>query len=293
MRIGLGLLVAGVLSFAFAPAASAAELEFVPASGFKVEGTNGYTVYVQYGRGGIFVGAKRGRRSVSYYGRATIAPHGHRLDAELGEIADFHVTFHRTKVHRYVWETCGADEYARGEFGYYTGTIRFRGELGYTEVDVTRAPSLPWRSSCSSEGASTPGSGARLYVFRDTSEIQTRFKATENRRGRPVRYFASMFEQVDGVQILRVIQARARTGYFIYDRPVTRAVLRTPRPFDGRLILRRGAGGRLRLRGSVQASFPGRPDVPLTGAGQQFAYSSADFYEGRSWRRPSRTTAGM
>ena len=278
MRIGLGILLCAVSAALLVPGNTRAEpLPFLPASGFKLAGSNGFTVYVQYGNDRVWVAAKRGRRSASYFGAAAMTPRGHRLDADLGAIADIHVTFHRTEIRRYVWDTCREDEYARGEFGYYTGTIRFRGERRYTEVEATRARSLPYRTSCRSEGVGSPGSGARLTIERDWSSFQTRFEATENRRGRPVRYFASLFEQVNGLQILRVIEARAGTGFFTYDRPLTKAVLRTPPPFSGRVVLRRRAGGQKRLRGTIRGSFPGRPDFPLTGTGQSVGYMSADF----------------
>jgi hypothetical protein len=261
--------------------AGAAESKiYVPASTFKVEGTNGYTVFVQYGREGMVLAAIRDRKRAYYFGSATTSADGRRLDAKFGNVAEIHVTFHRERVGRFVLSRChGEREYGRTEYGTFTGTIVFRGENGFTKVDATSARAVPPTATCSSSGATSPGSGLQVDVERRAGNLRTSFRARKNHRGTSVFFEARITEFRNGFTVQRMVERWAGTSSLTYDRPLTKAVIRTTGPFAGTAVLRRRAGGSTTLRGTLRASFPGKPGVALTGPEQRVRYMSGDFYQ--------------
>lgn len=263
-----------------ATAAAAGKEPYFTASGFKLQASNGYTVYAQYAQNQVVLVVVRRGRYVQYLGEATITENGHRVDATLGSVAEIHLTFHREEIRRYRFDRCpGEVTYARSEFGTYTGSVVFRGGKNFSRVEATRARSIPYAITCSTNSTTSPGSGAELTLERSASGVHTDFTARKNHKGTPVNFFASMSEERDGLEIVRSVSARAETSSFTYDRPLTKAVIRPPAPFTGTGVLRRLRGGARNWRGVLRASFPGRPGVVLTGARQRVRYLSGDFFQ--------------
>lgn len=203
-----------------------------------------------------------------------------------------------------------------GQFGVFVGSLHFRGEGGYTSADVHRAgggsvdfaalfscllsagrsgqhaaPSpaglpagLQAFGFAAATAARAPGVQTHpsnrpptsiLFADRKLPLSRTAF-AAEARDGKRVR-LAAIDERSEGsIAIVRYAHASAPPPTFASDDALSQAGVTPPAPFSGSATFLRGPDGARSWTGSLAASFPGAPRVPLTGA---------DFNAGliRSW----------
>jgi hypothetical protein len=273
--------------------ASASE---IPASGsvaaFGVSGSHHYRIsfYVSPRAAVISVG-KGGKGLLGseteyfrFQGEATekriVADFGHR-----GRVA---VRFrpngdlHKRKLHG----CSGGPEVTR--FGVFEGTIRFHGERGYTEFEGTRVPgsltSRP-RQVCHRHRRKRSAHKPRhehhaaqqtITVFRAESSDGVRFEALRSSEDpKTSLFFAVDSEASEGNLILRRAITVGHLGSFAFDPKLDTATLKPPAPFSGNASFQRLDDYTTRWEGPLAISFPGLPDVPLTGRDFSWSLSSS------------------
>lgn len=155
--------------------------------------------------------------------------------------------------------------------GTFVGTIKFIGENDYTSVVATEAAGsvgTPLEFFCVKGGPVTSSdSRQRIPTVLNAGMRSGRlgFEAALLRRGR-VEFSAGEASEVEGVSILRLVTKSGRSSRFRFDRDYRTATVSPPAPFSGTATFKRGPGrSKSTWSGSLSVSFPGEPDVPLTG----------------------------
>lgn len=237
---------------------------------FRLPASNGYTLYVAgippYANrpGGLLIYAYTKGKSVTYQAPATVTETS--IQANLGELGEISVTFHRSG--RAASAPCG-DRTIRFDSGNYEGTIDFHGEEGYTTVKTTTAPgNIDYRLAgiCDegfSEGFSGRPRGAALHVRNPA--LGQEMSVSKRRPGAAAQIAAWVSEYSNGISIERFTGLRMPGEGFTYDRRLQTASVRPPAPFAGsaRFDLRKKAGKR--WSGDLTVDLPGKAGVPLTG----------------------------
>jgi len=269
---GLATLAICLLLAVSAPLASATP-RLAP-SGFRLQASNGYTLTLfaggnpRTGQGGVSVALDKRAAHVLYLTPATVTATS--IEADLGPVGRIDVHFvpsGRTKTER---SECG--QAASFNAGNYEGTIDFRGEQGYSQVQATSARgeirvalSLLCARSVGPAGIGGHAPGAQLTA-RHRGDRSVSFEAIKNGSSRPARFVASISEQRGAVRILREVSAVAAPSAFSFDVPSGFATVAPPAPFAGQATYRR-PGSVVSWRGDLAVDFPGRPGVSLTGPG--------------------------
>lgn len=292
MRQALGRfsVTAAIVAAAIASQSTVASAQVIPASGpsasFELSGSHGYRLQFQVDPGGasIAVSGRRGSRdygaNTSYMSRRAHTTPDH-FHAGLGRFGLIDLAFHpKGKVaHRPAPGPCaGGRETIRS--GVFVGTVRFRGENGYTEVTRHRV-----RGKVSTSAAQTcplathRGShrGHRHGHRRHRAPLDTVLSAASSNgtsltavstpgEPRPI-ILVSNFERAQGLSISHDAFTPDPPGSFSFDRSLNSATLTPPAPFAGSAIFERPDQFTTRWAGDLSVSFPGDPDVPLTGRG--------------------------
>jgi hypothetical protein len=207
------------------------------------------------------------------------------VEARFGKLGEVSVEFTPTKT----VNTTGPPKRCSGEpwttkAGFFSGTIRFRGERGYVEIEARRTKgtveaSPNWRCPYGSPFA-TAGNAARgLEELEPEGDLATlSARAGDPRRGfaaLAVRdpeegsytaFAAALFERREGMRIVRGVGATARAGTFRFDHERGTATVSPPWPFQGSASFRRDPDGPDRWRGSLRVSLLGAGTLALTGA---------------------------
>ena len=157
--------------------------------------------------------------------------------------------------------------------GVFRGRIQGSGELGFSTVDVNRAPGSIERYRL--RGCRAPAPAVRAVPRTMQSIIErakprrswdlgvcapgprTVFHAERWRTG--AQFDAAAYERDGGVGIYRFLDSLASRSSFTLARNGRRAMVRPPRGFDGTGRFRNGT-----LTGNLTANFPGAPGTPLT-----------------------------
>jgi hypothetical protein len=163
--------------------------------------------------------------------------------------------------------------------GYFKGTIRFRGERGYTAAHATRARgeaithekeickrspnerSLPQRLIAARLQAFSKGRGRRVGF-----SVSTLKSAPANSRDSAL--VSGIVERRHGMKISRYVIAFGRHVLTLGDSgeyPTSATVL-PPEPFRGSAVFERGSLGQNSWTGTLSVPLPGAGLVPLTGA---------------------------
>lgn len=280
----MGICVVFLAMLLAAPAADAAQARG-PAAELTVRGSHGYEIRLAITDGSSILSASKGREGFATADYFSAAGHASTRDAEarFGQMGRVDVQFHATgKAQRRLLPPCrGGPELIR--HGVFVGTIRFRGEGGYTEVDVTHArgtiTTVP-SQTCTPSGPSKkkPGKrkqskGAREIVFSASSQAgEVQLEATRMQQGLNENLIlASSYEAAQGMTILRSVLVFAPLNAFSFDAPLNSATLSPPAPFSGSAKFERIDDYASRWEGPLSVSFPGRPGVPLTG--RDFSWS--------------------
>jgi hypothetical protein len=236
---------------------------------FHVRGSNGYGVSVYGSRDRVTLIATRGRASTGYEVKGKVSPDGVR--ARFGRFGRISVSFRERRVRRVpssILGCTGGPEVIRR--GVYLGTIKFRGERGYTSLraravrgttTVTPRWRCPGSSSgnrkvpdqidldafCGRQGFAAVGhrsvdQGPRVFPDEDTSTTFIAFSVV--RRGR--------------IRVIRLAAAKAGRSAFLFDDAFTFATVKPPPPFHGTGMLTRDPSGGGSWSGSLSVSFPGK-----------------------------------
>ncbi|MEZ5077814.1 MAG: hypothetical protein R2725_10250 [Solirubrobacterales bacterium] len=261
----LGLLV--VPGGAAASAADAEEAGY--ATGFRLEGSNGYSIlvdaYSEPGRGRGFVGVLV-HRPGSYAGYrvpATVSPAG--ISADLGRLGRIEVTRHPSGHVKRLRSKCvgGSIPFEPARF---EGTIRFRGERGYVRVSqsVARERSPLPLGDCSgggrgeSVGGGLPGARLEGRSFAHGRVLRFQFNKNRPRRAKTV-YSASLAERRGRLRVFREVHGAVGSTAFSFAPDLSSAALEPPAPFSGRATLRRDDNSVYPfLTGNLAVHFPGR-----------------------------------
>lgn len=248
--------------------------------GFEVPATNGYRATVlagsnpKVGRGGAMVILERGVARVTYATSAEVTEG--EIKANFGTLGEIDV--HAVPTGGTVTESSDcASKPVTFEAGRWEGTIRFRGELGFSSVDASSAQAVvrPFLDLLcfdeTSEGIGGHSPGALLTLDRRRGTEQLELTARKNRRVGPSRFVAALAELHAGVSIERSVKAEGGSSTFDFEIPPGRATLDPPKPFSGSLDFERTAGSKPRVTGNLEVDFPGRPNVAVLGVGKLHA----------------------
>lgn len=122
--------------------------------------------------------------------------------------------------------------------------------------------------------------GARLRLFSKRGGQVVHLQANKNRPGAATTYEATIEEQSGRIKIQRLIGGRAPAASFVFSDGLRVTTFEPPAPFDGAAVFRRNASPANRWAGDLTVDFPGRSDVPLTGASFAATLVPAELTEG-------------
>jgi len=240
-------------------------------NGFRLQGTNGYTLSVigqgPHGKssGSIRIAAVARGREVTYEAPAEVTETS--MHANLGALGEISVEFQRSGRADSV--PCGKQD-VRFDSGSWTGTIRFHGEKSYTDVDAASAtPDVkyllgPFCGPLVTEGSlEGHGKGADLDVR--NPGLGPQLSVYKPRPGSAALISAYLSEYDEGISIERTAVARIPGRDFAYAPNLRTATVTPPGPFSGSAHFDLGAKAGRRWSGDLTVDMPGRTDVPLTG----------------------------
>jgi len=276
----LPVLVAA-LFLATAPGATAAAsrrgtftLAFPRAAGFSLRATNGYRAQLEAIGHRVVLSVSRGPASASYEVRGRFSRRG--IEARFGRFGRVDVEFRPSGkvVREGPYGGCRGRPAVR-RIGVFAGTIRFRGEHGYTKISAAQArggieSALKWRCKLGNGGGGDRESEADVTTILQARTRHGRlgFAAITLRapgeRGLTA-FFAGSDEHRGRMHVERAAFAFSRRRTFIFDEFLTSATVKPPKPFDGAGLFRRGPGGSTSWRGDLTVSLPGTGNVALSG----------------------------
>jgi hypothetical protein len=240
----------------------------------------------------LFVGQKGS--GATYFVRRGVQVTETTVFADLGKLGSIDLHFVPSGEPRVERSVCNPHP-IEFDSGFYEGRIDFEGEEGYAEAHRARARGeirLGASLICSrgiNEGVGGHSPGALLQLPRRWAGGRLQLEATKNSATRPSRFRALIVEGRDGVAIERQVEATAGSGAFEFDVPHQTALLKPPSPFNGFARFQRKQGRVGRLKGNLVVDFPGRSNVPLSGAGgslQRWEGTQATrFAPRRGWRK--------
>lgn len=253
---------------------------------FKVAGSNGYQLDVQahngsvrvlasagrspevtIGNSGEIIPASKGNTIANFYNALGTATPG-TIEADLGELGEISVAFHPSGETRVTnvkssrkARRCTPRKVVR-HLGVFTGTIRFRGEGGYTSADLTSAPgSVGVRPF---QGCSPKITGVGQSPGVSVSDHVTTFSAIDGHR--PVFTVTTVESLGQSLMVSRFARTVGDAKSFVSGHDFRSIGVTPPPPFSGGATLRHAAAHHPTWSGDLSVSFPGKPDVPLTGA---------------------------
>ncbi len=268
---------------------------------FDLEATNGYTAYFRFFGDRASVGVIRLPNLLAVLSASYLSEgrrEGDRMRARFGSRGRVAVEFKPTgkASRRHPPRRCEGKPRVT-QPGVFAGTIRFRGEGGYTNVDATRVKghvhvTPRWRckrgkASRSARSSSAPGRvplgldpEAERFTVLDVQSDDGRvsFGASATRpRGRSgeTLFTAARIESRPSLTIFRSAFAHGEDEAFTFDEALSTASAAPPPPFSGTAAFIRDAGGKVCVRypcersswlGPLAVDFPGAKDVPLAGA---------------------------
>lgn len=214
----------------------------------------------------------------AYVARGTVTPT--RIEASFGDFGRVAVKFRpsgRIATSKPRRRCRGADHFT-SRLGVFVGNVRFRGEDDYVSVRAHRAKGRirsPLRLHCAFRFRPPPRRAARpvreLPSFAPTvlgAGHRQALSATElfaMQRGRRTLFLAVTEQSRGSIAEVRYALATAPNEAFTFNEELNHAVLDPPKPFHGEGIYAAAADGTASWSGSLSASFPGAPRLPLSG----------------------------
>jgi hypothetical protein len=159
--------------------------------------------------------------------------------------------------------------------GVFVGSLRFRGEDGYVSVKAHRVAGVsiaPLSLDCGgfrASGRPRSAEPGRPPTFRFEAGFRSGllaeyFYASEEGT-HPPQFVATVEQTIGRLAINRLAIAVGRPRSFATDDALSFATIAPTAPFAGTGSMTRGPTGARLWGGSLTVSFPGAPDVPLTG----------------------------
>ncbi len=268
------MLLAVIAGGAFASAALADEggasaqgkIEVEPR--FQLAGSHGYRIQISARLATVTIGVERGNTSragtsTTYVARGVSGPNG--IHANFHQFGRIDVTFHATApaVRGLPPDCFGGTTGAATIPGYFTGTVDFEGQDGYTAVRSDRVRGevvLPPTEQCPLvAGGANPlieDPAAELPPANTRMTLSALDKASTGglyfvaRRAGKAGFYAERFGTVGRIALLSIAYAIGPKSTFASDPRVSYGTVRPPAPFTGSATLRR---------------FPGEAPVSLVG----------------------------
>lgn len=295
VRMGLlGLLPFVCFGVFASPVATAAKVRPARTGGGKsplenvriaLRGTNGHPIAVgSYTLGNsptVAVSVRDGHAWAAYSVPARVT--STRVLASFGRFGRIDLRFHSSgRVQRHRQRNCnGSISVLKRRLGTFTGTIRFRGEGGYTEVSAARVKGsagnplvgLGFNGSPSCNSESRQKRSRTIQMSASASDPDRNFDAlaqpeTRTRTGKETRvvFIASTAELIGRVSIYRTAIVGGPPSDFLFDNGTFRsATVTPPPPFTGLATFTRNPDGSTSWTGTLGVSLPGRESVALTG----------------------------
>jgi hypothetical protein len=288
--LGVFTAVAAIGGGAFAAAAPAAEggassgtkIEVEPR--FQLDGSHGYRLQVSARAATVTIGVSRADdtpragSSTTYVARGVAGQNGiHANFHQFGKIA---MKFHATaEAVRGLPPDCfGGTTGAATIPGYFSGTIEFEGQKGYTAVSSHRVRGeivLPPTEQCPLvAGGANPlveDPNAELPPAKTRMSLSALEKSGTGglvfvaRRAGKTGFYAERFGTVGRIGLLSYAYALGPRSSFTSDPRVSHGVVKPPMPFSGTGTLQRGPHGKRSWTGTLAATFPGEGRVSLVG----------------------------
>jgi hypothetical protein len=289
-RFAIGaMLMAMVAGGAFASAALAGQsgatgqrVEVEPR--FELAGSHGYRILVSARERTVTIGVSHDDNtphagsSTTYVARGSTGPHG--IYANFHQFGRVDVHFHPTaeSVRGLPPDCVGGTTGAATIPGYFTGTVEFEGEDGYTAVRSHRIRGeivLPPTEQCplvagganpllEEPNAELPPAKTRMTLdaLDQAGTVGLGFVA---RRAGKTGFYAERFATVGQVGTLSYAYALGPRASFVSDPQVSFGSVSPPKPFVGSATLTRAAGGKRTWAGTLAATFPGIGSISLVG----------------------------
>lgn len=241
-----------------------------------VKGTQGFQITIKRVRGYVELTASNGNASAIYIVRSAKTP-ADRIAARFPGLGRVSLRMHPMGEAQYLPPFCRGRPSIK-QAGIFRGTIRFKGERGFTRALASHARGYMYRSFkevCRrSDGdfsdepipgylltaaARSHGGGVLFGAFRSTDESITQGDTY---------YSALMSERLRGMLIARTAFTRARPDTYVVEGPNTRpdsATVTPPAPFSGDASFHWAPGMSGEWSGSLSVDLPGAGTVPLTG----------------------------
>jgi hypothetical protein len=247
-------------------------------------GTNGYRVLVSARASTVTIGVTHrsstphSGSSTTYVARGTVGPNG--IHANFHQFGKVDVRFHPTaEAVRGLPPDCfGGTTGAATIPGYFTGTVDFEGQAGYTVARASRIKGevvLPPTEQCplvagganplmEDPSAELPPAKTRMTLSA-LNKAGTGGLAFVARRAGKTGFYAERFGTIGRIGLLSYDYALGPQSTFTSDPQVSFGKVKPPKPFVGTATLQRGPHGKRTWTGDLEATFPGGETVPLTG----------------------------
>jgi hypothetical protein len=251
---------------------------------FQLDGSHGYRLLISARAATVTIGVARtadtphAGSSTTYVARGTSGPNG--IHANFHQFGKVDVKFHRTApAARGLPPGCfGGTTGAATIPGYFTGTLEFEGQGGYTAVRSHRIRGevvLPPTEQCPLvAGGANPlveDPSAELPPAKTRMTLSAENKAGTGglfffaRRAGKTGFYAERFGTVGRVGLLSLAYALGPRSSFVSDPQVSFGKVEPPKPFTGSATLRREKGGKRSWTGTLAATFPGEESISLVG----------------------------
>jgi hypothetical protein len=251
---------------------------------FQFMGSHGYRLLVSARAATVTIGVTHqsstphAGSSTTYVARGTVGPNG--IHASFHQFGKVDVRFHATaEAVRGLPPDCfGGTTGAATIPGYFTGTVDFEGQHGYTVGRTHRVRGevvLPPTEQCPLvAGGANPlleDPAAELPPAKTRMALSALNKAGTGglffvaRRAGKTGFYAERFGTVGRIGLLSYDYALGPRSSFTSDPQVSFGKVEPPKPFVGTATLKRGPHGKRAWTGDLEATFPGGETVPLTG----------------------------
>ncbi len=257
-------------------------VEVEPRFGFM--GSHGYRLLISARAATVTIGVTNqsstphAGSSTTYVARGTVGPNG--IHANFHQFGKVDVEFHPTAgaVRGLPPDCFGGTTGAATVPGYFSGTVDFEGQDGYTVGRTHRVRGevvLPPTEQCPLvAGGANPlveDPAAELPPAKTRMTLSALDKAGTGgllfvaRRAGKTGFYAERFGTVGRIGLLSFDYAVGPRSSFTSDAQVSFGKVQPPKPFVGSATLKRGPGGKRAWTGDLEATFPGGETVPLTG----------------------------
>lgn len=289
-RVVPALLLFLLLAAAVASSSALADVGGAPARGkieveprFQLTGSHGYRILVSARLTTVTIGVERGNTtrmgtSTTYVARGISGQNG--IHANLHQFGRIDLIFHPgAPVARGLPPDCfGGTTGAATLPGYFTGTIAFEGQGGYTRVVSHRIRGeivLPPTEQCplvaggtdplfEDPAAELPPSKTRMTLWAQEKSGTGGLVFVARREGK-TGFYAERYGTVGRIGLYRVAYAVGPKSSFASNPQVSFGTVHPPAPFSGSATLSRGPGGTRSWAGTLAVGFPGEAPVSLVG----------------------------